>query len=193
MSLNLRPRKFSVDEYARMGDAGIFRPEERVELIEGEIVPMSPHNRRHALRIAKLNSLLVLAFAQSHDVRVQLPLTLGSHSEPEPDFALVPLDRSEEGERHPGGADLVIEVSDSSLPFDRNEKASLYAKAGIAEYWLLNLRTRRLEVRLLPGPSSEAVYGWDYAQLTLMAPGQLVAARFAPDTQFEVARLLGDE
>jgi Uma2 family endonuclease len=68
-------------------------------------------------------------------------------SEPEPDFALVPLELSEEGERHPGLADLVIEISDRSLTFDRNEKASLYAKAGIAEYWILNLRHQRLEVR----------------------------------------------
>lgn len=193
MSLNVQPRKFSVEDYARMGEAGVFRPDERVELIEGEIVPMSPHNRRHALRIAKLNALLVKAFAHSHDVRVQLPLTLGTHSEPEPDFAVVALEQSEEGERHPTGADLVMEVADSSVPFDRSEKASLYAKAGIAEYWLLNLRSRRLEVRLLPGPSSEAPYGWDYAQLTLLAPGQTVAARFAPDTEFEVGLLLGPE
>ena len=193
MTLNVKPRKFNVDEYVRMGEAGVFRPDERVELIEGEIVPMSPHNRRHALRIAKLNSLLVRAFADSHDIRVQLPLTLGTHSEPEPDFALVPLEQAEEGERHPSGADLVIEVSDSSLPLDRNEKASLYARAGIAEYWLLNLRSRRLEVRLLPGPSNEAPFGWDYTQVTLLAAGQTVAARFAPGTRFEVGQLLGPE
>lgn len=193
MSLNVKPRKFSVEEYARMGEAGVFRPDERVELIEGEIIPVSPHNRRHALRLAKLNSLLVFAFGKTHDVRVQLPLTLGSYSEPEPDFALVALANSEEGERHPGGADLVIEISDSSVSFDRHEKASLYAKSGIAEYWLLNLRSRRLEVRQAPGPSDEAIYGWDYTRLTILAPGQTVTPLFATDSSFEVAILLGKE
>lgn len=85
MSLHVKPRKFSVAEYALMGEAGVFRADERVELIEGEIIPVSLQNPRQATRMTKLNSLLVLAFHESHDVRVQLPLTLGTHSEPEPE------------------------------------------------------------------------------------------------------------
>ncbi len=147
MSLNLTPRKFSVEEYARMGEAGIFAPDERVELLEGEIIPVSPQDPRHASRVARMNTLLVRCFGDSHEIRVQLPLTLGSQSEPEPDFAVVPFAVADQATRHPDTADLVIEVANTSLSFDRNEKASLYAKAGVPEYWLLNLNARRLEIR----------------------------------------------
>jgi len=191
MSLNVKPRKFSVEEYALMGEAGVFGPGERVELIEGEIIPLSPQNKKHGLRIAKLTTLLVFAFGRTHDIRVQLPLTLGANSEPEPDFALVPLELSEAGERHPRQADLVLEISDSSLTFDRQEKASVYAKAGIPEYWILNLRHQRLEIRQNPVQNEEAIYAWDYASLTVLAEGQSAAPLFAPEHPFEVSVLLG--
>ena len=101
MGLNLKPRKFTVEEYARMGEAGVFSSGERVELIEGEIIPTSPQNRQHASRIARLNTLLVGHFGKTHEIRVQLPLTLGQHSEPEPDFALVTLAAADQSHRHP--------------------------------------------------------------------------------------------
>lgn len=191
MTLNLEPRRFTVEEYARMGEAGVFPPGERVELLEGEIFPMSPHNRPHSYRLEKLTTLLVMAFHRSHGVRVQLPLTLTPQSEPEPDFALVPLTSARAYLRHPESADLVIEVSDSSLAFDRGPKASAYAKAGIAEYWLLNLQASRVEVRRQPAESQEAAYGWTYATLHLLAPGQSLAPLFAPDITFTVDQLLG--
>lgn len=191
MSIDVRPRRFTVEEYAKMGEAGVFAPDERVELIEGEIIPVSPQNRRHASRIARLNTMLVQKFGQTHEIRVQLPLTLGEISEPEPDFALVRLEVADEAPRHPGGADLVLELSDSSLSFDRNQKASLYAKAGIGEYWVLNLRHERLEVRQAPAPNPEAAYGFDYSRLTVVAPGQSVAPLFAPGVEFAVSTLLG--
>ncbi len=173
-----------------MGQAGVFPPGERVELIEGEIFPMSPHNPPHSNRIERLNTLLVMAFGKTHGVRVQLPLTLNHLSEPEPDFAIVPL---QTWTRHPDRADLVIEVADSSLSFDRNQKASVYAKAGIVEYWILNLKVGRLEVRRDPAASSDAPYGWEYATLHLLAPGQTISPLLAPDTSFEVSQLLGLE
>lgn len=193
MTLHLKPRKFTVEEYARMGEAGIFRDGERVELIEGEIVPMSPQNRRHANRVARLTTLLVKLFGSTHEVRVQLPLTLGTHSEPEPDFALVPLALADAALRHPECADLVLEIADSTLSLDRNEKASLYAKAGIPEYWILNLPHQRLEVRRQPQVDSEAPYGWSYASLTLVAPPQTCQPLFAPDQDFSVEVLLGSQ
>ena len=175
-----------------MGEAGIFAPGERVELIEGEIVPMSPQNPPHAFRTERINTLLVFAFGLTHGIRVQLPLTLSDLSEPEPDFALVPLEPQFNGPRHPDHADLVIEVAHSSLPFDRSEKASLYAKAGIPDYWILNLKKGRLEVRRDPVEDDQAPYGWDYASLQILAPGQLVTPLFAPDRSFEVSDLVGD-
>ena len=189
--LHVTPRKFSVDEYAKMGEAGVFALGERVELIEGEIIPVSPQNRRHASRIARLNTLFVKAFGDTHEVRVQLPLTLSTHTEPEPDFAIVRLDVADAAVRHPGGADLVLEISDSSLPFDRNEKASVYAKAGIADYWVLNLPQQRLEVRRNFSQNPDMAFGWGYSSLTLLAEGQSVSPLFAPEVSFSVAVLLG--
>lgn len=133
------------------------------------------------------------AFGDTHEIRVQLPLTLGTHSEPEPDFALVRFDVADGAARHPDIADLVIEVSDSSLSFDRAEKASLYAKAGIADYWLLNLRARRLEIRRKPTPNANGVYGWDYSLVSLHTAEQSVSPLFALNVVFEVAALLGPD
>lgn len=191
MTLNVKPRKFTVEEYARMGEAGVFGWNERVELIEGEIIPVSPQNRRHASRTARLTTWFVTEFGKTHEIRVQLPLTLGSHSEPEPDFALVRFEVADGAPRHPGSADLVLEIADSSLAFDRNEKASLYAKAGIAEYWVLNLVNSRLEVRRGPAENDELAYGWGYSSLTILAPGQVVSPLFAVEVIFPVSDLLG--
>ena len=187
-----QPRRFTVEEYARMGEAGIFAPGERVELIEGEILAVSPQNRKHARRIAKLTSLLVRLFGDNHEIRVQLPLTLSKFSEPEPDFAIVLAQESDDAERHPAGADLVIEIADSSLSFDRNEKASVYAKAGIQDYWVLNLVNKRLEIRRGPRELPGSAHGWDYANLSLLATEQSVSPLAFPEVQIRVSDLLGD-
>lgn len=176
-----------------MGEVGIFAPDERVELIEGEILPLSPHNRKHATRIARLTTVLVRAFGDSHEIRVQLPLTLGSQSEPEPDFALVPLVVADRAERHPGTADLIVELSDASLSFDRKQKASLYARFGVAEYWLLNLKNHRLEVRRSPELRPKAAFGWDYREVAVLASGQVLSPLFSPASEFSVGALLGLE
>lgn len=191
MTLHVKPRKFSVEEYARMGEAGIFPPGERVELIEGEIIPVSPQNRRHASRTARINTWLVKEFGDTHEIRVQLPLTLNSHSEPDPDFALVLLEVADAAVRHPECADLVIEIADSSLSFDRTEKASVYAKAGIPDYWVLNLPHMRLEVRREPAQDSESTYGWGYTSLTILAPGLSISPLCDPRVSFSVSKLLG--
>ncbi|MCE7872585.1 Uma2 family endonuclease [bacterium CPR1] len=190
--VNAKPRSFTVEEYALMGEAGVFHPGERLELIEGEVILMSPQNVPHASRIAKLNTRFVLAFGQTHEVRVQLPLTLGEKSEPEPDFAIVSFEDAERARRHPSRADLVVEIAESSLSFDRAEKASLYARAGIEEYWLLNLVHQRLEVRTHPGTDLEAIFGWSYRGLTILAPGQEAAPGFQSETRFSVSELLGE-
>lgn len=189
--LYVKPRKFTVKEYAKMIDKGIFAPDERVELIEGEIIPLSPHNRKSASRTARITTILVTAFGQTHEIRVQLPLTLGTLSEPEPDFAIVRLDVADAAARHPASADLVLEISDSSLSFDRNAKASLYAKFGIDDYWLLNLPHNRLEMRREPVENAKAAFGWKYSSLTLLPEGQSASPLFAPDVSFSVSALLG--
>ncbi len=174
-----------------MIEAGIFAPDEKVELIEGEILPVSPKDPPHASRIARLTTLFVKRFGDTHEVRVQLPLTLGTRSEPEPDFALVSLAVADAAARHPDKADLIIEMCDSSLSFDRNAKASLYAKHGMADYWVLNLAGQRLEVRRDPAEYPPGAYGWTYSSLTLLAPGQEIAPLFSQETVFSVSELLG--
>lgn len=191
MSLDVRPRLFTVEEYARMGELCIFGPEEHVQLIEGEIVAMSPQNPRHARILTHLNALMVLTFHNTHQVWTQLPLTLGTASEPEPDLALVPLYATDSAWRHPEQADLVIEVADSSLAFDRKRKASLYAKFQFQDYWIINTRAERVEVRRKPVESPKAQYGWDYEEVAVLAPGQQVSPLLLPHATFEVAELLG--
>lgn len=191
MTLDLKPRKFTVEEYAKMGEAGVFAADERVELIEGEIIPVSPQTHRHASRIARLTTLLVRQFGESHEVRVQLPLTLGQDSEPEPDLALVRLEVADSSTRHPGEADLVFEISDTTLLFDRSAKASLYAKHQLPEYWILNLKNQKLEIRREPSANSEGAYGWDYSSLAILSPGQLASPLFASESGFPVSELLG--
>lgn len=191
MSLStVATRKFTPDEYYRMADMGIFAPGERVELIEGEIVPLSPQNKPHASRTGRINTLLVRAYGDTHDVRVQLPLSLPPASEPEPDFAVVPIAWVEEAARHPQNADLVLELADTSLRYDRTEKASVYAKAGIPEYWVLNLAQQCLEVHLDPGPDPEAPFGHAYrSRRVYQASQQVVPSRLSGS--FQVRDLLG--
>jgi Uma2 family endonuclease len=119
-----------------MIEAGLFR-DERIELIGGVIVEMSPQNVPHAAAIQILTRLLVPPLVGRADVRVQLPFAVGDDSLPEPDLAIVKPELR--ASAHPDKAFLLIEVADTSLQFDRHDKADLYARAGIAEYWIVNL------------------------------------------------------
>lgn len=175
----VRHKVWDSKTYYKVGETGAFEGE-RVELVEGEIIEMSPQNHSHASTVGRLTNLLVIEFHQTHVVRVQLPLDLGSLSQPEPDFALVRYDENERSMPHPQSADLVIEVSDSSLTFDRGEKACVYAKAGLCEYWIVNLSGRQVEVLSAPGPDPEAPFGHRYHCLTTWREGA-ISPQFAPD------------
>lgn len=142
---NAQTKRWTRDEYYRLADFGILSPDERVELIEGEIVAMSPQTPSHSYALRRGNMALAKLFGGTHTVCVQLPLDLNEDSQPEPDFALIPHS-AVRSDAHPTTADLVIEVSNSSLAFDQNEKARLYAKAGIEEYWVVDLVHGRVEV-----------------------------------------------
>jgi Uma2 family endonuclease len=133
-------------EYDRLVELGVFQ-DERVELLRGVLVKMSPQYAPHALTIENLTELLVVALKGRFRTRIQLPLALSDDSEPEPDAAVVPL--RIHATDHPTSALLVIEVADSSLEKDRG-KAALYASAGIGEYWIVNLNARTVEVYSSP-------------------------------------------
>ena len=134
-----------------MYDAGLFR-DERVELLDGEVIAMSPQNTPHASSVARLNRLLMGVLGDTHSVRVQGPIRLDSHSEPEPDFAICVYDPDDYESGHPTPEHilLLIEVSDASLAFDRKRKRVAYARAGIAEYWIVNVPERVVEVSQRP-------------------------------------------
>ena len=141
-----RRHRLTVEEYNRMGEAGILRPDERVELIEGEILDMAPPGSRHAGTVNQLLGLLQRAVGDRAILLVQNPISLGSHSEPQPDFALARPREDYYKSAHPRATEvlLVIEISDASLRFERDVKVSLYARHGIPEVWLIDLRGKRL-------------------------------------------------
>ncbi len=141
----VRVRRWTRDEYERLGDLGVLGPEERVELIDGVVYQMPPQHSRHATGVRLTEIALSKAFGEGFDVRAQLPLALGDYSEPEPDMAVVIGDARDFTDAHPATALLVVEVSETTLAFDRETKSSLYAAAGIPEYWIVNLVDRRLE------------------------------------------------
>jgi Uma2 family endonuclease len=145
------PRRFTREEYYRMYDAGLFR-DERVELLDGEIIAMGSQNPPHASTVARINNLLIPLLARTHSVRAQLPVVLDALSEPRPDFAICKLDPDDYATAHPtpGEILLLIEVSDASLVFDRKRKRVAYARAGIPEYWIVNVPDRIVEVSQRP-------------------------------------------
>lgn len=183
-------RLWTRQEYERMAAQGLFAPGERVELIEGEIVAMTPQASPHATSLGLTQDVLVLVFPQGFIIRVQLPLALGLRSMPEPDLAVVAGTRREYRDSHPTTAVLVIEIADATLQFDRAEKASMYAAAGIRDYWVLNLVDRVLEVYRDPAPQPGAPFGHAYRTALRFGPGDHVAPLAAPQARIAVADLL---
>jgi len=146
-------RRFSRDEYNEMARRGILRPEERVELICGEILAMTPQGTPHAAFIDFLDAQLQRAFGEQVAVRTQLPLAISDTSEPEPDLAVVPGQPLDYVHAHPTTALLIVEVAETSLSFDRTTKAKLYGEHLIPEYWIVNIGDRQLEVFRNPSNS----------------------------------------
>jgi Uma2 family endonuclease len=148
------PKKYLIDvyEWQKMGEAGVFPPESQVELINGEILEMPPIGFNHSGHVKRLNRLFNKKVGDFAICSVQDPLQLGDLSEPEPDFMLLRPDADCYTTRHPQAEDvlLLVEVADSSLSYDREQKARLYAMYGIPEYWLLNLNNESLEVYRQP-------------------------------------------
>lgn len=142
----IRRHTFTVAEYYRMADTGILGPEARVELVDGEIIDMAPIGSRHAGTVEHVASILRAATGDHADVRVQHPIALDEFSQPEPDIALVRPRADFYKSAHPSAADvlLIIEVAETTLRYDRQIKAPLYARHGIGEYWIVDLEGRRL-------------------------------------------------
>ena len=147
MSAQHERRRFHVAEYYQMAAAGVLKPEDRVELIEGEVIKMSPIGSKHAACVMRLNDLLHEKFG-SKRICSQSPVRLNDYSEPEPDVALVKSRDDYYELQHPTTADtlLIIEVADTTVLTDRNIKIPLYARAGVPEVWLVNLPAQTIEI-----------------------------------------------
>ena len=146
----IQTRLWSRKEFERLVSAGLFQPEERLELVGGEILKMSPQGSGHATAVTLIENTLRAVFGTNNTIRVQMPLALDPDSEPEPDIAVVLGSPRDYRDAHPTSAELIVEVADSTLAYDRERKAKLYAQAGIQEYWILNLLDRQLEIYRQP-------------------------------------------
>ncbi|MBI3972925.1 MAG: Uma2 family endonuclease [Chloroflexi bacterium] len=193
MATAIPRRRFTVKDYYRMAKAGILKPDERVELLDGEIVPMSPIGSPHAAAVNRANRLFNRLVGDRAIVAVQNPVRLDEHSEPDPDVALLRPRADDYARGHPGPRDvlLIVEVVDTSEALDRRLKLPLYARAGVPEVWLLVLKTtaRRpepvLEVNRRPGPRG-------YADARLVRRGERAAPELLPDVAITLDELLGD-
>lgn len=145
--------RWSVEDYRRMAQSGLLDATDRVELIEGELIDMAPIGCRHAFLVDRLAELLGGGPRANDMVRVQNPVSLDTRSEPQPDIALV--NRENYSDRHPGPGDirLIVEVSDTTMVYDRDVKLPLYARAGIPEVWLLDAQSGELTVHREPAES----------------------------------------
>lgn len=176
-------------EYYKMADAGLFA-DKHVELIEGKVIEMSPMYSPHATSVTLADEVMREAFGKGWVIRIQLPLTISDISEPEPDLVVVRGNTRDFTNAHPTSADLVVEIAESSLEIDRKYKASLYAKAGIADYWIVNVVNGQLEVCRRPIVDDEAEYGFNYGDKMIFKAGDSISPLAKPEAKIAVAELL---
>ncbi|HET8577824.1 MAG TPA: Uma2 family endonuclease [Methylomirabilota bacterium] len=190
-SITYQTRRWTRAEYGRLTEIGVFRADERLELIGGDLIVRERQGGPHSAAIELINEALRAAFGSGWRIRIQLPVALDDESEPEPDFSVVtgaPRDASLEPK--PSCPVLVVEVAESSLAFDRNVKSSLYARARVADYWIVNLVDRVLEVYREPAAAAEAPFGWHYGQVQTLRPGDSSSPLALPSARIAVADLL---
>jgi Uma2 family endonuclease len=186
----VRTRRWTRAQYDRLIEVGILRPGDPVELIGGELMVAEPQGGPHYTCIGLVEDALRAAFGTGWVIRSQGPVALDDESEPEPDIAVVPGTRRDYSGEHPARPVLVVEVSESSLSLDRQRKGSLYARAGLADYWIVNLVDRVLEIYREPIEDLSARYGWRYASRTVFGPDASAAPLSAPTSSIVVSALL---
>jgi Uma2 family endonuclease len=189
-SYETRTRRFSRAEYERLIDLGVFQPGEHIELIGGELMVAEPQGAAHYTAIRKSAKALEAAFGPGWEVRTEGPIGLDDDSEPEPDVAVVPGSPDDYRHAHPSRPVLTVEISESSIAADRRRKGSLYARAGLADYWVLNLVDRVLEVYREPASDSAAPFGWRYARSEVFDASARVTPLAAPGSSISVSQLL---
>ena len=185
-----KTRRFSRVEYEKLIDLGVFQPGDAIELIGGELMVAEPQGAAHYTAIRKTARALEAAFGPGWDVRTQGPIGLDEASEPEPDIAVVPGSLDDYGRAHPSRPALTVEVAESSLGVDRQHKGSLYARAGLTDYWVLNLVDRVLEVYREPVTDPAAPFAWRYGRSEGFTADAHVTPLAASGAIIPVARLL---
>ena len=183
-------RRWTRVEYERLIALGVFQPDERLELIDGLLLVREPQGTRHATAIRRVLAALRGVLGNAWQIDSQLPLALDEDSEPEPDVAVVPGDARTYRDAHPSRAVLIVEVAEASYRIDHEYKASLYARAGIADYWIIDLVRDALEVHRDPQMSAEAPCGWRYRSVVTLRPPATVAPLVVPGGVIPVADLL---
>jgi Uma2 family endonuclease len=186
-SIEVLKRRFTVEEYYKMAEAGILCEDDRVELLDGQIVEMTPIGSRHAAAVDRLTRLLSHLVGEAALVRVQNPIRLSQHSEPQPDLALLKPRSDFYAHAHPSPKDvlLVVEVAETSVGIDRKVKIPLYAKAGISEVWLVDLEER---VEVYRKPSSQG-----YGETQRPRRGRSLSPQALPELKVSVSDILGPE
>lgn len=184
--VELTRRRFTAAEFLHLAEIGFLREEERVELIRGEIVEMSPINEAHASTTRRLIRLLTKTFGEQVIIGAQDPVQLGGDSLPQPNITVLRARNDFYSTQHPGPKDIVmlIEVSDRTLNYDRRVKSVLYAQAAVLEYWIVNLRARRVEV--YREPQSDG-----YRITIRFQPGESLSLLAFPDVALKVDDILG--
>ncbi|MEA2560528.1 MAG: hypothetical protein QOH06_2032 [Acidobacteriota bacterium] len=175
--------RWTREEYYQLAEKGFFPPGKRVELIDGVIYEMSPQKSPHATGISLVLEALRAAFPKGHHIRVQLPLALDDHSEPEPDLAVVAGGPRDYMEDHPQTAVLIVEISHSSSFHDRERKRSRYARSAIPEYWIVDVAGKQLEVYRNPGEGG-------YQTRLILKAGDTIAPLASSEADIAVADLL---
>jgi Uma2 family endonuclease len=177
---------FTVDEWHRMGDAGLFGEDARMELLDGEVIEMALIGSRHAGAVNRLIRVLTATVRDRALVAAQNPVVLDRCSEPQPDVALLRPRRDDYAKAHPTPSEilLIIEVSDTTLAFDREQKAAAYARAAIPEYWIVDLTGDRVIIMRQPAPTG-------YRDNRTAGRGQELSLQALPDMKVDVAQILG--
>ena len=186
MSIRLLKGPFTVEDYHRLAEVGILGEDDRVELLDGQIVEMTPIGSRHAGCVNHVTQLLYRELGDTVILGVQNPVVLGAHSEPQPDIAVLKPRPDAYRGAHPGPAEvlLVIEVADTSLEFDREVKLPRYAAAGIPEAWLVDLEHEAIEVHREPGPEG-------YRDVRTLGRGATLTPLTVPAGSITVDEVLG--
>ena len=182
-------RRWSRLDYDRLVELGAFEGE-AVELIGGQFIVAEPHGTYHAATLGAAGDAVRSVLPPGWILRNQLPLSLDDESAPEPDLAVVPGSHADYRNAHPAVPPLVIEVADSSLGFDRTVKGSVYARAGVRDYWIVNVTERTLEVYREPVRDPAAPWGWSYRSVRTLRAGATVTPLALPDVRIDVATLV---